>query len=96
MSIKKSHGLSVTCPAVNFAPPKQFGSSQTAPGWWSSDPVKFSTCEENIAFTLTFPSGIIANCYSSYEADGVNRYRATGPDGWVQTDPAYSYPGLVQ
>jgi len=63
---------------------------------WSSDPVKFSTCEENIAFTLKFPSGIIANCYSSYGADGVNRYRAAGPAGWVQMDPAYSYLGLMQ
>jgi predicted dehydrogenase len=63
---------------------------------WSSDPVKFSSCEENIAFTLKFPSGIIANCYSSYGTDGVNRYRAAGPGGWVQMDPAYSYMGLVQ
>lgn len=63
---------------------------------WSSDPVKFSTCEENIAFTLKFPSGIIANCYSSYGADGVNRYRAAGPGGWVQMDPAYTYMGLIQ
>jgi predicted dehydrogenase len=63
---------------------------------WSSDPVKFATCEENISFTLKFPSGIIANCYSSYGTDGVNRYRATGPNGWVQMDPAYSYLGLVQ
>ncbi len=63
---------------------------------WSSDPVKFSSCEENIAFTLKFPSGIIANCYSSYGADGVNRYRAAGPNGWVQMDPAYTYLGLMQ
>jgi predicted dehydrogenase len=63
---------------------------------WSSDPVKFSSCEENIAFTLKFPSGIIANCYSSYGVDGVNRYRAAGPGGWVQMDPAYTYMGLVQ
>jgi len=63
---------------------------------WSSDPVKFSTCEESIAFTLKFPSGIIANCYSSYGVNGVNRYRAAGPGGWVQMDPAYTYMGLVQ
>jgi glucose-fructose oxidoreductase len=63
---------------------------------WSSDPVKFSTCEESIAFTLKFPSGILANCYSSYGVDGVNRYRAAGPGGWVQMDPAYTYMGLVQ
>lgn len=63
---------------------------------WSSDPVKFNSCEESIAFMLKFPSGVIANCYTSYGADGVNRYRAAGPSGWVQMDPAYSYLGLVQ
>ncbi len=63
---------------------------------WSSDPVKFKEVEENIAFMLSFPSGIIANCYSSYGVEGVNRYRAGGTEGWVELDPAYSYLGLVQ
>ncbi len=62
---------------------------------WSSDPVKFKEVEENIAFTLKFPSGIIANCYSSYGAAGMNRYRAAGTEGWVEMDPAYTYSGLM-
>src|SRR5260370_12081613 len=61
---------------------------------WSSDPVKFKEVEENIAFTLKFPSGIIANCYASYGTD-VNRYRIAGSEGWVEMEPAYSYSGLV-
>jgi predicted dehydrogenase len=63
---------------------------------WSSDPVKFAQVEENIAFMLRFPSGIIANCYSSYGEDGVDRYRAAGPGGWVEMEPAYVYSGLIQ
>ncbi len=63
---------------------------------WSSDPVKFKEVEENIAFMLKFPSGVIANCYSSYGADGMNRYRIAGANGWLEMDPAYSYEELVQ
>jgi glucose-fructose oxidoreductase len=63
---------------------------------WSSDPVKFKEVEESIAFMLKFPSGVIANGYSSYGSDGVDRYRAAGADGWVEMDPAYSYSGLVE
>ena len=63
---------------------------------WSSDPVKFKEVEENIAFMLRFPSGVIANCYSSYGIDGVDRYRVGGTGGWLEMDPAYSYSDLVQ
>jgi predicted dehydrogenase len=63
---------------------------------WSSDPVKFAQVEENIAFMLKFPGGVLANCYSSYGEDGVDRYRAAGPGGWVEMDPAYGYSGLIQ
>jgi predicted dehydrogenase len=63
---------------------------------WSSDPVKFAQVEENIAFMLKFPGGVLASCYSSYGEDGVDRYRAAGPGGWVEMDPAYAYSGLIQ
>jgi predicted dehydrogenase len=63
---------------------------------WSSDPEKFKEVEENIAFMLRFPSGVIANCYSSYGVDGVDRYRVAGTEGWLEMDPAYVYEGLVQ
>jgi predicted dehydrogenase len=62
---------------------------------WSSDPVKFKEVEENISFVLKFPSGIIANCYSSYGAEGMDRYRAAGTEGWVEMESAYIYSGLV-
>ena len=63
---------------------------------WSSDPAKFAQVEESIAFMLKFPGGVLANCYSSYGEDGVDRYRAAGPGGWVEMDPAYVYSGLIQ
>lgn len=63
---------------------------------WSSDPVKFKEVEENIAFMLKFPSGVIANCYSSYGIEEMNRYRVGATDGWLEMEPAFVYYGLVQ
>lgn len=61
---------------------------------WTTDPVKFREVEENITFTLHFPSGLAANCYSSYGMNGLNEYRALGTKGGVEMGPAYSYRDL--
>ena len=57
-----------------------------------NDP-RFAEVEENINFQLRFPSGILANCTSSY---GVNlgRFRVFKPRGSFELDPASSYTGL--
>jgi predicted dehydrogenase len=57
-----------------------------------NDP-RFTEVEENINFQLKFPSGILANCTSSY---GVNlgRFRVFKPRGSFELDPASSYSGL--
>jgi predicted dehydrogenase len=54
---------------------------------------RFKEVEENITFQLQFPSGILANCTSSY---GVNlgRFRVFKPRGSFELDPASSYTGL--
>jgi predicted dehydrogenase len=54
---------------------------------------RFVEVEENINFQLRFPSGILANCTSSY---GVNlgRFRVFKPRGSFEVDPASSYTGL--
>ena len=57
-----------------------------------NDP-RFVEVEENITFQLRFPSGILANCTSSYGA-GLNRFRVTKPRGSAELDPALSYTGL--
>ena len=60
----------------------------TTPG----DP-RFKEVEETINFQLRFPSGVLANCVSSYGA-GLNRFRGVGQKGWVELEPALSYSNL--
>jgi glucose-fructose oxidoreductase len=55
--------------------------------------VRFAEVEENITFQLRFPSGILANCTSSYGV-GVNRFRVAKPRGSAEVEPALSYTGL--
>ena len=56
-----------------------------------SDP-RFKTVEDRISFLLRFPSGIIANCISSYSSSH-NSYRITGTQGWIDMEPATPYEG---
>lgn len=55
--------------------------------------VRFREVEETINFQLRFPSGILANCTSSYGC-GLNRFRAVTDKGWFELEPALSYSGL--
>jgi predicted dehydrogenase len=57
-----------------------------------NDP-RFAEVEETINFQLRFPSGVLANCGSSYGAP-FNRIRVVGSNGWAELDPATSYSGL--
>jgi glucose-fructose oxidoreductase len=57
-----------------------------------NDP-RFVEVEENVTFQLRFPSGILANCTSSYGA-GLNRFRVAKPRGSAELEPALSYTGL--
>ncbi len=43
---------------------------------------------------LRFPSGILANCTSSYGYSGQNRYRVVTTKGWFELEPATQYTGL--
>ena len=56
-----------------------------------SDP-RFATVEDRINFMLRFPSGIIANCVSSYSS-AHNGYRVIGTQGWIDMEPATQYSG---
>jgi predicted dehydrogenase len=60
-----------------------------APG----DP-RFKEVEETINFQLRFPSGILANCTSSYGYVSQSHYRVIGTEGWLDMDPATWYTGL--
>ncbi len=54
---------------------------------------RFAEVEENVAFALRFPSGVLANCTPSYGYATVKRYRAFGDKGYVDLAPATSYEG---
>jgi glucose-fructose oxidoreductase len=56
-----------------------------------TDP-RFRTVEDRVSFLLRFPSGIEANCVSSYGSNH-NGYRVIGTDGWIDMEPATSYEG---
>jgi predicted dehydrogenase len=56
-----------------------------------SDP-RFKTVEDRIDWHLRFPSGLLANCVSSYSSNH-NDYRVTGDKGWVGMEPATPYAG---
>jgi glucose-fructose oxidoreductase len=56
-----------------------------------SDP-RFREVEDTINFQLRFPSGVIANCVSTYSSPH-NRYRLVGTRGWLDLEPATGYSG---
>jgi predicted dehydrogenase len=56
--------------------------------------VRFKEVEETINFQLRFPSGILANCTSSYGCAYRSHFRALAENGYFELDPAMSYSGL--
>jgi predicted dehydrogenase len=61
---------------------------------WSppADP-RFREVESNVAFTLRFPSGAIANCLSSYSTHRLSRLKLMGADAWAEMENAFDYQG---
>lgn len=56
---------------------------------------RFKEVEETVMFQLHFPSGIMANCTTSYSSHMSRRYRLfTGKGAWFGLDPAFDYKGL--
>jgi predicted dehydrogenase len=56
--------------------------------------VRFQEVEEAINFQLRFPSGILAQCTSSYGYAWQSHYRVVKSEGWLEMDPATAYSGL--
>lgn len=56
-----------------------------------TDANKFAEVDESLTWTMRFPSGILAYCSTSYNFNGLNRFRAFADNGWFGMDPAYSY-----
>ncbi len=55
---------------------------------------RFREVEENINFQLRFPSGVLANCTSSYGCAYRSQFHALATKGWFELDPGLSYSGL--
>ncbi|MDQ3439445.1 MAG: Gfo/Idh/MocA family oxidoreductase [Planctomycetota bacterium] len=57
-----------------------------------NDP-RFVEVEDAITWQLKYPSGVLANCSTSY-SHGANRFRVVGRDGYIESDPFLSYSNL--
>jgi predicted dehydrogenase len=55
---------------------------------------RFNEVEENVAWTMKFPSGIVASCSTTYGAQMEGYYRVYGSKGRLEVDSAFSYEGL--
>ena len=55
---------------------------------------RFAEVEENVSWTMRFPSGIVATCATTYGASMPGYYRVYGSKGWLQVDQAFVYEGL--
>ena len=56
---------------------------------------RFSEVEENVVWTLRFPSGVLAHCVTSYGTNFIGgSARAIGSEGMLELNPAFGYQGL--
>ncbi len=59
----------------------------------AGDP-RFRDVEETVQFQMRFPSGLLAQCATSYGAHLSRFVRVNGTLGWAEMAPAFSYHGL--
>jgi len=69
-------------------PTEVYGMEYSTPG----DP-RFKEVEETITFQMRFPSGVLANCVSSYGTN-LNRFRVHAENGSFEMEPAYNRRAL--
>jgi predicted dehydrogenase len=55
---------------------------------------RFNEVEENVSWTMKFPSGIVASCNTTYGAPMDGYYRVHGSKGVLQLQPAFGYSGI--
>lgn len=53
-------------------------------------PEIYGEVDETLCWTMKFPSGVIANCSTSYTCS-INRLFVSGDKGWGELSPAYGY-----
>ncbi|QKG55339.1 Gfo/Idh/MocA family oxidoreductase [Hymenobacter sp. BRD128] len=57
---------------------------------------RFKEVEENVSFTLRFPSGVLAQCMTGYGSFNNKSYAVHAETGTIKMDPAFPYKGLRQ
>jgi predicted dehydrogenase len=55
---------------------------------------RFDQVEENVDWTMRFPSGIVASCSTTYGANMEGFFRVYGSKGWLEVENAFVYEGL--
>lgn len=55
---------------------------------------RFNEMEESLAWTMKFPSGIVASCSTTYGGSMSGYFRVYGSKGWLSLDPAFNYEGV--
>ena len=59
------------------------------------DDPRFREVEDVVAFTLRYPSGVLATCMSGYSLHESRQLRMNAADAYVDLDPAFGYEGLT-
>jgi predicted dehydrogenase len=58
---------------------------------WTKDPNRFREVEDNIAFRLTHPDGLVCQGTSSYTAMAASFVQVHGEKGWAALNPAFAF-----
>jgi predicted dehydrogenase len=58
---------------------------------WTADPERFREVEDNIAFRLTHPDGLVCHGASSYSAVAASFVQVHGEKGWAALNPAFAF-----
>lgn len=61
--------------------------------WNTPNDPRFREVEDNVIFTLRFPSGVMATCSTSYSAFNSKDLRFRNTTGWVDLEDAFAYRG---
>jgi predicted dehydrogenase len=58
-----------------------------------TDLKRFAEVEQSLKWQMEFPSGVIAECETSYDREQ-NRLRVEAEEGWFELEPAFAYDGI--
>jgi predicted dehydrogenase len=58
---------------------------------WTTNPETFSQVDENIAFRLNFPHGLVAQATASFSAAESSFLQVHGEKGWAALNPAFQW-----